>query len=178
MLSTRFPRDVPRRYRQRAKARRWGSDDNRGGRKPARYATGGAGWFVLAVWAALGTFLAVLRGAALAIGVGVVVYALVSEGLIDTYAAGSSGPLGAVSKDILRSNAYSFVAPFGGSTTIVGDGRPSAVSASSLVAPALAPWSWRPAGRSSSWRRRSSSYGATWLERGGAKFGVRWLRRR
>ena len=90
------------------------------------------------MWAALGTFLAVLRGAALAIGVGVVVYALVSEGLIDTYAAGSSGPLGAVSKDILRSNAYSFVAPLGGSTTIVGDGRPSAVSASSLVAPALA----------------------------------------
>ena len=96
----------------------------------------GAGWFVLAVWAALGTFLAVvLRGAALAIGVGVV-YALVSEGLIVTY-AGSSGVLGAASKAILRSNAYSFVAPFGGSTAIVGDG-PGAVAASSLVAPGLA----------------------------------------
>ena len=96
----------------------------------------GAGWFVLAVWAALGTFLAVvLRGAALAIGVGVV-YALVSEGLITTYADGS-GLLGAVSKVILRSNAYSFVAPFGGSTTVVGDG-PGAVSTSSLVAPELA----------------------------------------
>ena len=96
----------------------------------------GAGWFVLAVWAGLGTFLAVvLRGAALAIGVGVV-YALVSEGLITTY-AGSSGALGAASKAILRSNAYSLVAPFGGSTTIVGDG-PGAVSASSLVAPGLA----------------------------------------
>ena len=96
----------------------------------------GAGWFVLAVWAALGTFLAVLlRGAALAIGVGVV-YALVSEGLITTYADGS-GPLGVISKIVLRSNAYSFVAPFGGSMTVVEDG-PGAVDMVSLVSPDLA----------------------------------------
>ena len=96
----------------------------------------GAGWFVLAVWAALGTFLAVLmRGAALAIGVGVV-YALVSEGLIVTYADGS-GALAAASRVILRSNAYSLVAPFGGSTAVVEDG-PGAVSTSALVAPGLA----------------------------------------
>ena len=96
----------------------------------------GAGWFVLAVWAALGTFLAVLvRGAALAIGVGVV-YALVSEGLITAYADGS-GPLSTISKVVLRSNAYSFVAPFGGSTTVVEDG-PGAVDTASLVPPGLA----------------------------------------
>lgn len=96
----------------------------------------GAGWCVLAVWAALGAFLAVLvRGAALAIGVGVV-YALVSEGLIVAY-AGGSGALAAASKVVLRSNAYSFVAPFGGSMTVVEDG-PGAVSASALVAPGLA----------------------------------------
>lgn len=96
----------------------------------------GAGWFVLAVWAALGTFLAVLlRGAALAIGAGVM-YALVSEGLITTFADGS-GALGVVSKAILRSNAYSLVAPFGTSPAIVEDG-PGGVYLGSLVAPGLA----------------------------------------
>ena len=95
----------------------------------------GAGWFVLAVWAALGTFLAVLvRGAALAIGAGTA-YALATEGLITTFADGS-GVLDAISKGMLRANAYSFVAPFGTSLGDQQDGPGAYLG--SLVAPELA----------------------------------------
>lgn len=91
----------------------------------------GAGWFILAVWAALGTFLAVLlRGASLAIAVGIV-YALVTEGLISEF-ANRSGVLDAVSKIFLRPNAYSLVAPFG---TPVGSHDGPGAYTGSLVDP-------------------------------------------
>ena len=92
----------------------------------------GAGWFVLAVWAALGTFLAVvLRGAAPAIGAGTA-YTLAAEGLITTFADGS-GVLDAISKGMLRANTYSFVAPFGTSLGDQQDGPGAYLG--SLVAP-------------------------------------------
>ena len=68
----------------------------------------GAGWFILAVWAAFGVMLAVLsRGTALAIGLGVL-YALVVEGLVSAFAT-QVDLLRPVVEGFLRANAYSLV---------------------------------------------------------------------
>lgn len=67
-----------------------------------------ADWLILAVWAALGIALGVLsRGTALAIGVGIV-YTLVIEGLISTF-ADQVGLLEPLVELFLRANAYSLV---------------------------------------------------------------------
>jgi ABC-2 type transport system permease protein len=72
----------------------------------------GAGWFVLAVWAAFGVLLAVLsRGTALAIGLGVL-YALVIEGLLSALASEVSW-LDPLVEYFLRANAYSLVTAIG-----------------------------------------------------------------
>jgi len=72
----------------------------------------GAGWLLLAVWAALGVALGVLtRGTALAIGVGIL-YALVIEGLISAL-AGQVGLLEPLVELFLRANGYSLVEGLG-----------------------------------------------------------------
>jgi ABC-2 type transport system permease protein len=72
----------------------------------------GAGWLILAVWAAFGVLLGVLsRGTALAIGVGIL-YALVIEGLISAL-AGEIGVLEPLVELFLRANAYSLVEGLG-----------------------------------------------------------------
>jgi ABC-type transport system involved in multi-copper enzyme maturation permease subunit len=72
----------------------------------------GAGWFVLAIWAALGVMLAVLsRGTALAIGLGVL-YGLAVETLLSAI-AGQVSFLQSAAEYSLRANAYSLVAALG-----------------------------------------------------------------
>lgn len=67
-----------------------------------------AGWLVLAVWCAVGVFLATLtRGTSLAIGIGIL-WALVFEGLIGVFAAGISWMEWLVDL-LLRANGYSLV---------------------------------------------------------------------
>lgn len=82
----------------------------------------GAGWLVLAVWAALGiTLAAVSRGTALAIGMGIL-YALVVEGLISAFADQVSF-LEPLVEFFLRANAYSLVKGLGLSVEeAAGDG--------------------------------------------------------
>lgn len=81
-----------------------------------------AGWFVLATWAALGVFLAVLsRGTALAIGLGIL-YTLVIEGLLSAL-AGQVSWLDPLVEYFLRANAYSLVTAIGVPTeTLAGNG--------------------------------------------------------
>jgi ABC-2 type transport system permease protein len=86
-----------------------------------------AGWLILAVWAALGVALGVLsRGTALAIGVGIL-YALVIEGLISSFADQIS-LLEPLVQFFLRANAYSLVEGLGASTTGAATNGPGAFS--------------------------------------------------
>jgi ABC-type transport system involved in multi-copper enzyme maturation permease subunit len=87
----------------------------------------GAGWLILAVWAAFGVLLAVLsRGAALAVGIGIV-YALVMEGLLSAL-AGEVSLLDRLVELFLRANGYSLVAPLGVSAADVADRGPGSFS--------------------------------------------------
>jgi ABC-type transport system involved in multi-copper enzyme maturation permease subunit len=86
-----------------------------------------AGWLILAVWAALGVAFGVLsRGTALAIGVGIL-YALVIEGLISSF-ADQVGLLEPLVQFFLRANAYSLVEGLGASTTGAATNGPGAFS--------------------------------------------------
>jgi ABC-2 type transport system permease protein len=86
-----------------------------------------AGWLILAVWAALGVALGVLsRGTALAIGVGIL-YALVIEGLISSFADQVS-LLEPLVQFFLRANAYSLVEGLGASTAGAATNGPGAFS--------------------------------------------------
>jgi ABC-type transport system involved in multi-copper enzyme maturation permease subunit len=72
----------------------------------------GAGWLILAVWAAFGVLLAVsTRGTSLAIGVGIL-YTLVIEGLVSAL-ADSVSVLEPLVEVFVRANAYSLAAPLG-----------------------------------------------------------------
>jgi ABC-type transport system involved in multi-copper enzyme maturation permease subunit len=85
----------------------------------------GAGWLVLAVWAAFGIALAVVsRGTALAIGVGIL-YALVIEGLLSALASEVS-LLEPLVELFLRANAYSLVDVLGVSAEDVAGNGPGA----------------------------------------------------
>ena len=87
----------------------------------------GAGWLILAVWAALGVLLAVVsRGTALAIGIGIL-YALVIEGLLSAFADGVS-VLGAIVDFFLRTNGYSLVRALGTPAEAIADNGPGSFS--------------------------------------------------
>ena len=82
-----------------------------------------AGWFMLAVWAALGIVLAVLsRGTALAIGIAIL-YALVIEGLLSAL-ADSVDAIEPVAQIFIRSNAYSIATALGASKERIADSGP------------------------------------------------------
>ncbi|HEX5167446.1 MAG TPA: hypothetical protein VFV93_18700, partial [Thermomicrobiales bacterium] len=79
------------------------------------------GWFILAVWGALGVMLAVLsRGTSLAIGIGIL-YGLALEGLLSALASQVSF-LDPLVKFFLRANAYSLIQGFQGITQSDGPG--------------------------------------------------------
>ncbi len=85
------------------------------------------GWLLLAVWAALGVFLAVLtRGTALATGIGIL-YALVVEGLLSALAS-EIGVLDRLVELFIRANAYSLAATVGVSRAEVSDTGPGSFS--------------------------------------------------
>jgi ABC-2 type transport system permease protein len=87
----------------------------------------GAGWLILAVWAAFGILLAVLsRGTSLAIGIGIL-YSLVIEGLISALASEVS-VLDRLVEFFLRANGYSLVAALGVSSQDVSDRGPGSFS--------------------------------------------------
>jgi ABC-2 type transport system permease protein len=87
----------------------------------------GAGWVILAAWAALGIFLAVLsRGTSLAIGIGIL-YSLVIEGLLSALAREVS-VLDNLVQFFLRANGYSLAAALGVSAQDVGDRGPGSFS--------------------------------------------------
>jgi ABC-2 type transport system permease protein len=87
----------------------------------------GAGWLILAVWAALGVVLAVLsRGTALAIGIGIL-YALVIEGLLSALASQVS-LLDRLVEFFLRANAYSLVTALGVPADDVANNGPGSFS--------------------------------------------------
>jgi ABC-type transport system involved in multi-copper enzyme maturation permease subunit len=87
----------------------------------------GAGWLIMAVWAAFGVLLAVLsRGTSLAIGIGIL-YSLVIEGLLSALASEVS-LLDHLVQFFLRANGYSLVAALGVSPTDVRDRGPGSFS--------------------------------------------------
>jgi ABC-2 type transport system permease protein len=87
----------------------------------------GAGWLMLAVWAALGILLAALsRGTSLAIGIGIL-YALVIEGLLSALASEVS-LLDHLVQFFLRANGYSLAAALGVSAQDVSDRGPGSFS--------------------------------------------------
>jgi ABC-2 type transport system permease protein len=87
----------------------------------------GAGWLILAVWAALGVLLAVLsRGTALAVGIGVL-YTFVIEGLLSALATQVS-LVDRLVEFFLRANGYSLVAVLGVSADDVSDRGPGSFS--------------------------------------------------
>jgi ABC-2 type transport system permease protein len=87
----------------------------------------GAGWLILAAWAALGALLAIaFRGTALAIGLGIL-YALVIEGLLSALAS-QVGALDALVELFVRANGYSLVADLGVSPEEIGDAGPGSFS--------------------------------------------------
>ena len=87
----------------------------------------GAGWLILAVWAAFGILLAVLsRGTSLAIGIGIL-YSLVIEGVLSALASEVS-LVDRVVELFLRANGYSLVAPLGVSAADVSDRGPGSFS--------------------------------------------------
>jgi len=72
----------------------------------------GAGWLILAAWAALGVLLGVMtRGTSLAIGLGIL-YALVVEGLLSAF-ADSVSVLEPLTQVFLRANGYSIATALG-----------------------------------------------------------------
>jgi ABC-2 type transport system permease protein len=87
----------------------------------------GAGWLVLAVWAALGVLLGVVtRGTSLAIGVGIL-YALVIEGLLSAF-ADSVSLLEPLTQIFLRANGYSIAAALGASVDSIESSGPGSYS--------------------------------------------------
>jgi ABC-2 type transport system permease protein len=87
----------------------------------------GAGWLILAVWAAFGILLAALsRGTSLAVGIGIL-YALVIEGLLSAL-AGEVSLLDGLVEFFLRANGYSLVAALGVSAADVADSGPGSFS--------------------------------------------------
>ncbi|HEV8686179.1 MAG TPA: ABC transporter permease, partial [Gaiellaceae bacterium] len=87
----------------------------------------GAGWLILAVWAAFGILLAVLsRGTSLAVGIGIL-YALVIEGLLSAL-AGEVSLLDRLVEFFLRANGYSLVAALGVSADDVANNGPGSFS--------------------------------------------------
>jgi ABC-2 type transport system permease protein len=87
----------------------------------------GAGWLILAVWAALGILLAVLsRGTSLAIGIGIL-YSLVIEGLLSAL-ANEVDVLDRLVQFFLRANGYSLVAALGVSADDAADRGPGSFS--------------------------------------------------
>jgi ABC-type transport system involved in multi-copper enzyme maturation permease subunit len=87
----------------------------------------GAGWLILAVWAAFGVMLAVLsRGTSLAIGIGIL-YSLVIEGLLSALATQVS-LVDRLVEFFLRANGYSLVAALGVSADAVADRGPGSFS--------------------------------------------------
>ena len=87
----------------------------------------GAGWLILAVWAALGLLLGVAtRGTSLAIGVGIL-YALVIEGLLSAF-ADSVSLLEPLTQIFLRANGYSIAAALGASVESIESSGPGSYS--------------------------------------------------
>ena len=87
----------------------------------------GAGWLILAVWAALGVLLGVLtRGTSLAIGVGIL-YGLVIEGLLSAF-ADSVSLLQPLTEVFLRANGYSIAAALGASVDSIESSGPGSYS--------------------------------------------------
>jgi ABC-2 type transport system permease protein len=87
----------------------------------------GAGWLIMAVWAAFGILLAVLmRGTSLAIGIGIL-YSLVIEGLLSAL-ANEVSVLDRLVQFFLRANGYSLAAALGVSTQDVADRGPGSFS--------------------------------------------------
>jgi ABC-2 type transport system permease protein len=87
----------------------------------------GAGWLVLAAWAAFGFLLAALsRGTSLAIGIGIL-YGLVIEGLVSALAS-EVAILDNLVEFFLRANGYSLVAALGVPLDAVGDNGPGSFS--------------------------------------------------
>jgi ABC-2 type transport system permease protein len=83
----------------------------------------GAGWLILAVWAALGVLLGVVtRGTSLAIGVGIL-YALVVEGLLSAF-ADSVGALEPLTNVFVRANGYSIATALGASVDSIESSGP------------------------------------------------------
>ena len=86
-----------------------------------------AGWFILAVWAAIGVILAVAtRGTSLAIGIGIL-YALVVEGAISAFASQISW-LKPIVEGFMRANAYSLVRPLSAGTGSAESNGPGSFS--------------------------------------------------
>jgi ABC-2 type transport system permease protein len=87
----------------------------------------GAGWLILAVWAAFGVLLALVsRGTALAVGIGIL-YALVIEGLLSVLASQVS-LLDRLVEFFVRANGYSLVVGLGVSSDDVGNNGPGSFS--------------------------------------------------
>jgi len=87
----------------------------------------GAGWLILAAWAALGVMLAVIsRGTSLAIGIGIL-YAFVIEGLLSALASEVSG-LDRLVQFFVRANGYSLAAVLGVAPGDVSDNGPGSFS--------------------------------------------------
>jgi ABC-2 type transport system permease protein len=87
----------------------------------------GAGWLILATWAAFGVLLAVVsRGTSLAVGIGIL-YALVIEGLLSALASEVS-VLDRLVQFFLRANGYSLAAALGVSADDVSDRGPGSFS--------------------------------------------------
>jgi ABC-2 type transport system permease protein len=87
----------------------------------------GAGWLILAVWAALGVLLGVVtRGTSLAIGVGIL-YALVIEGLLSAFAE-SVSVLEPLTNVFLRANGYSLATALGASVDSIESSGPGSYS--------------------------------------------------
>jgi len=83
----------------------------------------GAGWLILAVWAALGVLLGIVtRGTSLAIGVGIL-YALVIEGLLSAF-ADSVSVLEPLTEVFLRANGYSIAVALGASVESIESSGP------------------------------------------------------
>jgi ABC-type transport system involved in multi-copper enzyme maturation permease subunit len=82
-----------------------------------------AGWFLFAIWAAMGVGLAVLsKGTGLAIGLGIL-YALILESILAALADQVSWLTGLVEYS-LRANAYSIVTAIGVPASVLGDNGP------------------------------------------------------
>jgi ABC-2 type transport system permease protein len=87
----------------------------------------GAGWLILAVWAALGVLLGVVtRGTSLAIGVGIL-YSLVIEGLLSAF-ADSVSVLEPLTNVFLRANGYSLATALGASVDSIESSGPGSYS--------------------------------------------------